>query len=437
MTLNNKIDMRKDLKTSFQMSFPILKHISIILIILTFFNCTDNTWEQQGSHGVDNWPKVLTNGTEKYVFNYRDTTAIHYFDNENAEKIWFCKFRNPKKEVLKMRYVLKTQKHMVNGWIYSDELFDHTEWPMKISKNNESYVFDYDKNTVVHYFDDSNAEKLYYKRFTDPFKEVFEPQNIRLRIDRYIVDGWQQSYANTNCDTILSITKGKESYYFDYKNKTVIHNIDDANAEELRFSKIVNPQRDVLERRNLVYARKIRINGWQLDGSYGEHRYPTSMKRGNDVYEFDYTDGFTAYHFVNGRRTEAIGFPRYSSPMDCINNRLLANIKEYKYNPQGVLSYVRYYSRGKGDLYFDVHIENGYEDYTCTGGIYKKGTGYVDDKIVDIDYDPFYSFFYSIYHINEIDQRTGTPKNVANLSGNELKRYLLKNYLGWKFPDDN
>ena len=120
------------------MSFPILKHISIILIILTFFNCTDNTWEQQGSHGVDNWPKVLTNGTEKYVFNYRDTTAIHYFDNENAEKIWFCKFRNPKKEVLKMRYVLKTQKHMVNGWIYSDELFDHTEWPMKISKNNES-----------------------------------------------------------------------------------------------------------------------------------------------------------------------------------------------------------------------------------------------------------------------------------------------------------
>ena len=64
------------------------------------------------------WPLSITNGVEKYEFHYGDNTAIHYFDEQNAEKIWFKYFKDPQKDVLKKRHVIKVQKYMDDGWVY-------------------------------------------------------------------------------------------------------------------------------------------------------------------------------------------------------------------------------------------------------------------------------------------------------------------------------
>lgn len=106
-----------------------------------------------------------------------------------------------------------------------------------------------------------------------------------------------------------------------------------------------------------------------------------------------------------------------------------------------MLSNERYLSRGDGNYYFDVYLfDNGFDNYNGTDGVYKKGTGFFDDKIVDIVKEHvFPDFFdailggggYDVFHVYEIDQRTGAKNKKATLKYNDFKNYLLKNYLGW------
>lgn len=481
-----------------------------VVFVLLLTGCQNNEWEQHGKYIKKGWPMSITNGKETYVFDYKNNTAVHYFNEENAEKIWFSKFKNPPKDALKRRYVIKTQKYMDNGWIYSDSIFEN-DWPLCLSKGNERYIFDYVRKTAIHYWDNLNAEIIQFSVFSHPQNDVLDRNNVVVAKD-YMVDGWLRGYAKNEDTIFTTLTKGSESFVFDYPANTVIHCIDAQNTEELRFSKIDEPQRDAIEKRNVIESRMVMVDGWKLEGVYGKNKwplsmkkdnfmytfdynnmsvtltlnnqrqsktwyafftdpptdvlqkrnviytskngengwsyygswgkyeYPTSMKSGNELYEFDYRNGFLAYHYVNGRRTEAIEIEEFSSPMDFINNRSRANIKEYNYTPRGELSYERYLSRGDGSCYFDVYFfDNGYENYDgiC---VKKKGTGFLDDIVVDVVKEYVLPDFldvifggggYDIFHVYEIDKRTGEKKEVATLKYKELKNYLLINYLGW------
>ena len=69
--------------------------------------CSNGKWETIGSYGEKDWPLSIIKGEEKYEFDYHDNTAIHYFDELNAEKIWFKRFKNPQKDAMKKRHVSK------------------------------------------------------------------------------------------------------------------------------------------------------------------------------------------------------------------------------------------------------------------------------------------------------------------------------------------
>ena len=180
-------------------------------------SCTNERWERSGKYGEKDWPLSISNGVEKYEFNYCDNTVIHYFDDQNAEKIWFKFFKNPQKDVLKRRHVIKVKKYMDDGWVYyyrdetkgkKDETKEkhdkrkesgpnpvvpgvlkermNPDWPWYICKGSEKYVFDYINKTVDHYFDALNAEKIWFSTIQDPQKDVLELNNVTKRIEKYI-----------------------------------------------------------------------------------------------------------------------------------------------------------------------------------------------------------------------------------------------------------
>lgn len=115
-------------------------------------------------------------------------------------------------------------------------------------------------------------------------------------------------------------------YSFDYKDNAVLLLFNNRRWSKTWFESFIDPPTDVLQMRNVIYTSKNGEDGWSYYGSYGKYEYPTSMKKGNENYEFDYRNGFLAYHFVNGRRIEAIELDDFSSPMDFIKNRFNANI---------------------------------------------------------------------------------------------------------------
>lgn len=554
--------------------------INKCLFALVFFSmvtvlhssCTNGKWESFGSYGEKNWPLSITNGSEKYEFNYSHNTVIHYFDEQNAEKIWFKRFKNPQKDVLKSRNVLKVQKYLDDGWTYSDETRGEQQWPWFISKGVEKYVFDYDNNAVVHYFDPDNAEKLWFSSFQNPQEDALEQRNVTRKVEKYIVDGWQYSGSYGDGNWPLSISKDNEKYEFDYPNGSAIHYFDNENAERLQFSSFQNPmedvlqkrnlvgversvvqgwhidtnktkngwpytmtkmdktikfdyqnktatlfigneqstktwfssfndpvldmleshnvvyikrdvdgwkssgsygkyefplsmskgneryefdynnktatkfinglenskiwfksfqdpQRDVLELRNVIYVKKPAEGGWTYKGSYGKYEYPTSMTKGNEKYEFDFKNGITAYHFVNGRRTEALEFNSFQSPMDVVNRRNEAKIREYQFDYEGKLYRVKYFSKyGTYYLPFRIGVE-GKEEIGGTS-IYKKGTGLVDDVVIEASLESKSSLFdmlfsSDVYVVYQIDKGTGTKNKIAEVSPNQLKAYLL------------
>lgn len=468
-----------------------------------FCACSNGQWESFGSYREQAWPLTITNGNEKYEFNYENNTAIHYFDERNAEKIWFKRIKNPKNDALRKRHVAKVQKYMDDGWTYSDEIKGKQNWPWFIYKGAEKYVFDYNNNTVEHYFDPDNAEKLWFSSIQDPQRNVLELRNVTKRVEKYIVNGWQYngSYGDNNWP--LSISKGDEKYEFDYQNNTALHSWDNfQNAEKLQFKEIIDPQKDALEKRNVssinrlivngwsldgnygnkhwpqtmskgdntikfdyqnksavlytkgnevsktwfsqfndpandyinqnnvVYIKKAAENGWTYSGSYGKYEYPTSMSKGNEKYEFEYKNGITAYHFVNGRRTEALEFGTFQSPMDVINKRNEAKIREYIFDHQGRLERVKYLSKN-GNYYFSFYIDSdGNENIGYSTSIYKKGTGYLDDVVVEaslIDKNSIFEMLFSsdVYAIYQIDKATGVKNKTAEVPSSQLKAYLL------------
>lgn len=474
--------------------------VGMTAFIFFFCTCSNEKWESFGSYGEKEWPLSITNGVEKYEFDYESNTAIHYFDEQNADKIWFRRFKDPQKDALKKRYVTKVQKHMVDGWIYSDETKGNQNWPWFIYKGTEKYVFDYNNNSVDHYFDPDNAEKIWFSSIQDPQNDVLNLQNVTKKVEKFIVDGWQYngSYGNNNWP--LSISKGNEKYEFDYQNNTVLHSWDNfQNAENIQFKVIQDPQKDALEKRNVSNITRILVNGWSLDGSfgnkhwpqtmskgnntikfdyqnksatlftngkevsktwfsqfndpandylkqnnvvyikkaaengwiysgrYGKYEYPTSMSKGNEKYEFDYLNGFTAYHFVNGRRIEALGFDNFRSPMDVINKRDEAKIREFEFDFRGKLYRVKYLSKfGNYYLPFDIGSE-GREEIGSTS-IYKKGTGWVDDVVVEAtqQFNVFTVLFEGrVYDIYRIETGTGVKKKIGEVPQSRLKNCLL------------
>ena len=469
-------------------------------IAVIFCACSNGKWENFGSYGEQEWPLVITNDNEKYEFNYENNTAIHYFDEQNAEKIWFKCFKNPKNDALRRRHVARIQKYMDDGWTYSDETKGKQNWPWYISKGTEKYVFNYNNNTVEHFFDPDNAELICFSSIQDPKNDVLNLQNMTNKVEKYIVDGWRYhgSYGDNNWP--LSISKGNEKYEFDYQNNTALHSWDNfQNAEILQFNVIQDPQKDALGKRNVTEVTKLMVNGWSLDGSfgnkhwpqtmskdnntikfdyqnksatlynngkevsktwfsqfndpandyikqnnvvhikkaaengwtysgsYGRYEYPTSMSKGNEKYEFDYKNGFIAYHFVNGRRTEALEFSIMQSPMDVINKRSEAKIREYVFDFQGKLYRVKYLSKfGNYYLPFDIGSE-GREEIGSTS-IYKKGTGIIDDVVIDISqqFNPLTVLFEGrVYEVFEIEKGTGVKKKIAEVQQGQLKAYLL------------
>lgn len=473
---------------------------AVLTMLFPLCSCTNGKWESFGSYGEKDWPLSITKDSEKYEFDYVSNTAIHYFDAQNAEKIWFKRFKNPQNDALRKQHVTKVQKYMDDGWIYSDETKGKQNWPCFIYKGTEKYVFNYNNNTVEHYFDPDNAELICFSSIQDPKNDVLNLQNMTNKVEKYIVDGWRYhgSYGNNNWP--LSISKGNEKYEFDYQNNTALHSWDNfQNAEILQFNVIQDPQKDALGKRNVTEVTKLMVNGWSLDGSfgnkhwpqtmskgnntikfdyqnksatlynngkevsktwfsqfndpandyikqnnvvyikkaaengwtysgsYGRYEYPTSMSKGNEKYEFDYKNGFIAYHFVNGRRTEALEFNIMQSPMDVINKRSEAKIKEYVFDFQGKLYRVKYLSKfGNYYLPFDVGSE-GREEIGSTS-IYKKGTGIIDDVVIDISqqFNPLTVLFEGrVYEVFEIEKGTGVKKKIAEVPQGQLKAYLL------------
>ena len=444
----------------------------------------------------------ITCGSEKYEFDYNNNTAIHYFDEQNAEKIWFNYFSNPQKDALRKRHVKKVQKHMEDGWIYSDETKGEHGWPWFIYKGMEKYIYHYENNSVEHYFDLYNAEKIWFSEIHDPLKDALEMRNVTKRVEKYIVDGWTQngSYGENNWP--LSITKAADKYEFDYQSNTAIHSWDNfQNAEIIQFSEFQDPQKDALEKRNVINITKLMVKGWSLDGSYGSmhwpqtmtkglstikfdyqnksatlydngkevsktwfthfndpsndyfdhnnviyikklsengwtysgsygrYEYPTLMSKGNEKYLFEYTNEFIAYHFVDGRRIEALEFSTFQSPMDVINKRSEAKIREYEYDYQGRLNSVKYLSMF-GNYYLRFGIGPEGKEILGSPSIYKKGSGFIDDVVVEtamVEKSSLFDMLFSsdIYAVYQIDKGTGVRNKIAEVPPEQLKAYLL------------
>ena len=478
-------------------------HFCLTAVVFLFFcACSDGKWETIGSYGDNDWPLSIVKGEEKYEFDYHDNIAIHYFDEQNAEKIWFKRFKNPQKDAMRKRHVTRVQKYMVDGWTYSDETKGKQGWPWFIYKGTEKYVFNYSNNTVEHYFNPDNAEKIWFSSIQDPQKDALELRNVTKSVEKYMVDGWVYSGSYGDEGWPLSISRGNEKYDFDYQNNTATHYWNNNNyAERLRFSVFQNPQKDVLEKRHVieettilfdgwtlegsygekrwplsmtngnstvkfdyrnkaatrfdsgketsktwfsafddpvtnylkqshvVYIKKAAENGWTYSGSYGKYEYPTSMSKGNEKYEFDYKNGFTVYHFVNGRRTEAMEFSTLQSPMDVINKRSEAKIREYEFDSQGKLYKVKYLSKF-GNFYLPFYIGSEGKEEIANTSIYKKGTGWIDDVVYEaslVSKSTMFDILFSsdVYDIYQIDKGTGEKKKLSQVSPNQLKGHLL------------
>lgn len=478
-------------------------HFCLAVVVFLFFcTCSNGKWETIGSYGENDWPLSIVKGEEKYEFDYHDNIAIHYFDEQNAEKIWFKRFKNPKKDAMRKRHVAKVQKYMVDGWTYSDETKGKQGWPWFIYRGAEKYVFNYSNNTVEHYFDPDNAEKIWFGSIQDPQKDALELRNVTKLVEKYMVDGWINNGFYGDEDWPLSISRGDEKYDFDYQNNTATHYWNNNNyAERLRFSAFQNPQKDVLEKRHvieettllfdgwtlegsygekrwplsmtkgnstvkfdylnktatqydsgketsktwfsafddpvtnylkqshIVYIKKVAENGWTYSGSYGKYESPTSMSKGNERYDFDYKNVITAYHFVNGRRTEALEFGTLQSPMDVINKRSEAIIREYEFDSQGKLYKVKYLSKF-GNYYLPFYIGSEGKEEISSTSIYKKGTGWIDDVVYEaslVSKSTMFDILFSsdVYDVYKIDKGTGEKKKIAQVSPNELKSYLL------------
>ena len=470
------------------------------VVFLFFCACSDGKWETIGSYGENDWPLSIVKGEEKYEFDYHDNIAIHYFDKQNAEKIWFKRFKNPQKDAMRKRHVVKVQKYMVDGWTYSDETKGEQGWPWFIYRGTEKYVFNYSNNTVEHYFDPDNAEKIWFSSIQDPQKDALELRNVTKSVEKYMIDGWIYNGSYGDEDWPLSISRGDEKYDFDYQNNSATHYWNNNNyAERLRFSVFQNPQKDVLEKRHVieetiilfdgwtlegsygkkrwplsmtkgnstvkfdyrnkaatrfdsgketsktwfsafddpvtnylkqshvVYIKKAAENGWTYSGSYGKYESPTSMSKGNERYDFEYKNVITAYHFVNGRRTEALEFSTFQSPMDVINKRSEAKIKEYEFDYEGKLTRVKYLST-LGNYYLPFHIGNEGREEIGSTSIYKKSTGLFDDVVVDVTQQLnvlTVLFEGKIYDVFEIESGTGVKKKIAEVPQSQLKSYLL------------
>ncbi len=478
-------------------------HFCLTAVVFLFFcACSDGKWETIGSYGDNDWPLSIVKGEEKYEFDYHDNIAIHYFDEQNAEKIWFKRFKNPQKDAMRKRHVTRVQKYMVDGWTYSDETKGKQGWPWFIYKGTEKYVFNYSNNTVEHYFNPDNAEKIWFSSIQDPQKDALELRNVTKSVEKYMVDGWVYSGSYGDEGWPLSISRGNEKYDFDYQNNTATHYWNNNNyAERLRFSVFQNPQKDVLEKRHVieettilfdgwtlegsygekrwplsmtngnstvkfdyrnkaatrfdsgketsktwfsafddpvtnylkqshvVYIKKAAENGWTYSGSYGKYEYPTSMSKGNEKYEFDYKNGFTVYHFVNGRRTKAMEFSTLQSPMDVINKRSEAKIREYEFDSQGKLYKVKYLSKF-GNFYLPFYIGSEGKEEIANTSIYKKGTGWIDDVVYEaslVSKSTMFDILFSsdVYDIYQIDKGTGEKKKLSQVSPNQLKGHLL------------
>ena len=195
------------------------------------------------------------------------------------------------------------------------------------------------------------------------------------------------------------------------------------------FSHFTDPVMDVLESRNVIYIKKPVEGGWTYSGSYGKYESPTSMTKGNERYEFDFKDGITAYHFVNGRRTEALEFSSIQSPLDVVNRRSEAKIREYEFDPQGKLYRVKYLSK-YGTYYLPFFIGTEGKEEMGNTSIYKKGTGWVDDVVIEASLESKSSLFdilfsSDVYAVYQIDKGTGTKNKIAEVSPSQLKAYLL------------
>lgn len=404
----------------------------LALMCGSFTACSEDGWVEEGKHPEKRWPLSISNGTEKYDFDYYENTAIHYFDSLNAEKISFMKFRNPKKDVLQKRNIIKVEKYMVDGWTYLGDVYGDKDWPTTIFKKTERYKFDYESNTAIHYFNFDNAEKIWFNSFQDPLHDALEENNV-LKKQTYMVKGWVYHNFNENTNLPSKITKGAESYVVDYKNNTAIHYIDNSNAEKIWFKSCQDVQSDIIRQEAITKRIKYLDNGWQFDEKYGENKYPAYICKGDERYEFDFSNGFTAYHFVNGRRTEGLVFNTLEELLNVRNDYSSAKVMEYIFDHQGVLDAVKYPSKNK-EYYMTISIgSNGKEDISSIHGIYKTDSGFIDDKIVSVELDIsiFNSLFGDYFTVYEIDTSTGDKVKVAYLSASELKSYLLTNYLGW------
>lgn len=478
-------------------------HFCMTAVVFLFFcACSDGKWETIGSYGENDWPLSIVKGEEKYEFDYHNNTAIHYFDELNAEKIWFKQFKNPQKDALNKRRVTNLQTYMNDGWTYSDETFGKQKWPWFIYKGTEKYVFDYNNNTVEHYYNPVNAEKIWFSSIQDPQKDALELRNVTKTVKKYMVDEWVYEGSYGDEDWPISISKDGEKYIFDYQNNTATHYWNnEKDAEILRFKTFQEPQKDALEKRQVVSNERILYNGWTLNGSFGEkhwpvsmkadnyivkydyrektatlyesskeisktwfssfdnpvtdffnqnnvvyikkgpkdgwtysgsygkYEYPTSMSKGNERYEFDYRNGFLAYHFVNGRRTEALELGTFQSPMDVINRRSEAKIRQYEFDSQGILYKVKYLSK-YGNYYLPFYIGSEGKEEIRSTSIYKKGTGWLDDVVYEaslVSKSTMFDILFSsdVYDIFQIDKGTGEKSKIAQVSPNQLKSYLL------------
>ena len=164
------------------------------------------------------------------------------------------------------------------------------------------------------------------------------------------------------------------------------------------------------------------------------------MSKGNEKYEFDYKNGFTVYHFVNGRRTEAMEFSTLQSPMDVINKRSEAKIREYEFDSQGKLYKVKYLSKF-GNFYLPFYIGSEGKEEIANTSIYKKGTGWIDDVVYEASlvskstmFDILFSSdVYDIYQIDKIEApeiglfTTLTYENIEDYIG--LMTNLTEGYV--------
>ena len=224
---------------------------AVLTSLVSLCTCTNGKWESIGSYGEKEWPLTIAKGCEKYEFDYENNTAIHYFDERNAEKIWFKRFKDPKNDALRKRHVAKVQKYMDDGWTYSDETKGKQNWPWYIFKGTEKYVFNYNNNTVEHYFDPDNAELICFSSIQDPQNDVLNLRNMTNKVEKHIVDGWRYNGTYGDNNWPLSISKGDEKFEFDYPNNTAFHSWNNnLNLEQLQFKEIQDPQKDALEKSN-------------------------------------------------------------------------------------------------------------------------------------------------------------------------------------------